>query len=533
MNKDRDLSSQSGEVVYGDQASGNITATGGVGGDVVAGDKITNVYAAAAPTVMALHQLPSPPADFTGREAELEELTTAIAGGGVAIAGLRGQGGVGKTALALQLAARLKDRYPDAQFYLDLRGAGSQPMTVAEALAYVLHAYHPGANLPEGEAELRAAYLSVLHGRRVLLLMDNAKDRRQVEPLIPPAGCLLLVTSRQSFMLPGIFARNLDSLPADDACRLLLAIAPRIGESATEIARLCGHLPLALRLAACAIAERPNLKPADYVRRLAKVQPRLELIEATLSLSYEMLSEELQRQWRSLAVFPKSFSETGATAVWEAEDETAGEVLGELLAFSLVEWDESTDRYRLHDLARVFADSRLNETEREAGGRRHAAHYLNVLVAANGLYLQGGDGVMRALALYDLERANIESGQSWAAAHAEDQEGAEFCLAYPREGASVLALRQHPLERLPWFETMLAVAQRLQLRHPEGQALRNLGRAHMHLGQSRRALEFFERYLELARRTGDRRGEGDALANLGNACIGLGETRRALEFLEQ
>lgn len=223
-----------------------------IGGDFVARDKI--VYQAPDIAVSALHQLPPPPRDFTGREAELDELLSKI-GQGVTISGLQGLGGIGKTALALKLAEQLKASYPDAQFYLDLKGASPQPLSPSAALAHVIRAYHPTAKLPDDEAQLRALYLSVLDGQRALLLMDNAAGREQVEPLEPPAGCVLLVTSRQHFTLPGLFAKNLNALLPDDARQLLLKIAPRIGEHADEIAQLCGYLPLALRMAAGALAE--------------------------------------------------------------------------------------------------------------------------------------------------------------------------------------------------------------------------------------------------------------------------------------
>ncbi len=488
-----------------------------------------------------LFQLPPPPADFTGRAAELAELRAAIEKGGVHISGLQGQGGVGKTALALKLAAELAPNYPDAQIYLDLKGVSEKPLTAAEAMSHVLRTFHPEAKLPEKEEDLRAQYLSVLHTKRALLLMDNAKDASQVKLLMPPEGCALLVTSRQHFALPGLRAKNLETLPPQDAKDLLLRIAPRIDGEAEAIAKLCGYLPQALRLAASALAVRVNLEPQDYARQLADEKKRLELlagddesVEASITLSYNLLDAETQTRWRMLAVFPDTFYLIAAAAVWETEDDPAQGTLSRLLQFSMLEWNDATKRYRLHDLMRAFARGKLSEQEREANAFRHARHYLEIIRSANDLYYQGGKSMMRGLGVFDLERANIQAGQRWAAAHASsDHDAADLCSRYPGFGFAVLSLRQHPREEIRWKEAGLAAARALEDRKAEGQHLGNLGITYEHLGDYRRAIEYYEQHAAIAREVGDRHGEGSSLGNMGAAYDLLDDHTRAIECHEK
>lgn len=284
-------------------------------------------------------------------------------------------------------------------------------------MAHIIKAYLPTVRLPDDEVQLSSLYRSVLDGKRALLLLDNARSAAQVEPLIPPTTCLLLITSRQRFTLPGFFARDLDGLPPEDACSLLLSIALRIREQADEIARLCGYLPLALRLAASALAERVNLSPKVYARRLADAKRRLALIDASFSLSYELLNDDRQMLWRILAIFPGTFDAEAAATVWNTELDLAQEVLGELIAYSLVQWNGATSRYRLHDLAGVFANAHLDDRERAITRQRHAVRYLAVIREADRLYQLGGDAIRQGLNLFDLEWINIKEGHSWAEQH--------------------------------------------------------------------------------------------------------------------
>src|ERR1039458_10360120 len=173
MNKKRARSRKIGVSIGGGQTT--------VSGDIVGGDK--HVHEAPLPVIAALHQVPPPPADFTGRKDELRRLRAAIEKGGVHISGLQGQGGVGKTALALKLAAELAPNFPDAQIYLDLKGTSEKPLSAAEAMSHVLRTFHPKAKLPEDEEELCTLFRFVLQDKRALLLMDNAKDAAQVRSL--------------------------------------------------------------------------------------------------------------------------------------------------------------------------------------------------------------------------------------------------------------------------------------------------------------------------------------------------------------
>ncbi len=198
-------------------------------------------------------------------------------------------------------------------------------------------------------------------------------------------------------------------------------------------------------------------------------------------------------------------------------------------------YDESTKRYRLHDLARLFADSKLSADERAVSQKRFATHYKDVLAAAEVLCQQGGAVLVPGLALFDLEWSNIQAGHAWVAAqHVDgDEDVARLGMAYPDAGFYILDLRHHPRERIRWLEIALAAAGRLKNRAFEGITLNSLGMAYADLGENQRAIQLHKQSLSIALELGDRAGEGNALGNLGVAYHNLGENERAVQVHER
>lgn len=513
----------------------------------------------------ALHQLRAPPADFTGRGAELADLRARLAAGGALITGITGQGGIGKTALALKLAQELHDQYPDAQIDMDLKGSSAAPLKPAQVMAEVIHAFEPGMKLPD-DLEVRGRlYRSILAGKRALLLFDNAVDREQVQPLIPPPGCLLLVTSRQHFCLPGFYVRRLDMLEPMEAIALIQGIASRLDEAVVrELAKLCGYLPLALRATASALAERVDLKPERYIERLRSAQERMKLVEAALSSSLELLDEQTRELWLRLGVMPAEFDATAAAAVGcgavaqparpallelkamasrsepranlpgGAEAEAVSDRLGELVRRSLLDWDGAAERYRMHDLARDYARSLLAPAERYAAERCHADHYMRRACRACLLYEQGGPRSMLGLHGFDRELEHIAAAQAWALAHSgADKKAAIVSFSLPLVAADLLALRLPPRERLTLLEGSLAVALRLNARAESGRILCAVGNVYADIGEVHKAIEYYGQAIAIAREVADASGEGKAQRSLGGAYLSLGEPRRAMEAYDK
>lgn len=502
------------------------------------------VIAAAAPSVP--RHLRAPAADFVGREQELAELTAVLQAGAADaahIVGLFGMGGMGKTETALLLAQHLATSYPDGQVLLALDGTSRSPRLAAQALRLALRALAPELPALDDLEALRAEYRTRLSGKRVLVLADNASGAAQVEPLLPPLGSALLITSRQRFSLPGMRQLVLKPLPPEQAEGLLLAIAPRIGQFAGQVARCCGYLPLALRIAAGLLANDETRDVATYLEALCNQREALTAtrdpdnpeadVERSFALSYDGLELAAQQVFCQCAVFAGSFDLAAARAVLVPEAGAAPPaqleaLLGQLFRRSLVEFDSAQRRYALPNLLRAFAATRL-AGEDLAVWLRYAHYYLGLAQAAEAEYQAGGAQQQAGLARFDREQAHIDAAWGWLREQAPTPETDELLLGFGRATLRLGELRYDlERERIPQLEAVLAAVRRLGKRELEGRVRNNLGIALAAAGDLARARLLYDEALPIARELGDRDAEANALGSLATLAARQGQVAEAL-----
>ncbi|MFG3258410.1 BTAD domain-containing putative transcriptional regulator [Streptomyces sp. NPDC048172] len=335
----------------------------------------------AAPAVMRPAQLPATIADFTGRVSFIRELGDQLAaadGTAMVVSAVAGIGGVGKTTLAVHVAHAARDRFPDGQLYVDLQGAGSSPADPEAVLGAFLRALGtPDAAIPDGPVERAALYRSLLADRRVLVVLDNARDASQVRPLLPStAGCAALVTSRVRMVdLAVAHLVDLDVMSPDEAMALFTRIVgeERVGaerEAAMDVVAACGFLPLAIRIAAARLASRRTwtvsvlaTKLADERRRLDELQAGDQAVRATFELGYGQLDTEQARAFRLLGrTRGRDIPLHAAAGLLDRSLEETEDILESLVDTSLLE-SAGPGRYRLHNLVRLTARTRLSGQE--------------------------------------------------------------------------------------------------------------------------------------------------------------------------
>ncbi len=539
-------------------------------------DRVEEVRRGAVPgaPVPVPRQLPVDVFGFTGRARQLAELDALLdedggPGPAVVISTVAGTAGVGKTALAVRWAHRVADRFPDGQLYMDLRGYGPEPpVSAAEALAGFLRALGVDpAGIPGALDDRAAQYRTVLAGRRVLVLLDNASGVHQVRPLLPGTrSCFVMVTSRDD--LAGLIARDgarrvdLDILTEPEAVDLLRTlIGPRVTTAPVAAAALaagCARLPLALRIAAEFATANPHLDLADLVADLRDERSRLDLLDtagdprtalrSVFWWSYQHLSAPAGRAFGLLGLHPgRDLDGHAVAALAGCGPGEARALLRELARAHLVE-PAGPDRYAMHDLLRAYALERvtadLDADERRAAWTRLFDYFLGTAaLAVDTLYpheralrpevpppATAVPPVTRArdaMRWLDRQRANLVAVAAYTAGH-----------GWPRYSIDLSRVLWRYLEVGGHYQDALAVhtgAAAVAARDGYGQpaVLANLGGIHWWLGNHEQARAYFTESLAGHRQRDEPEGEARALARLGVVHERLGDYGEALRHLRE
>jgi tetratricopeptide (TPR) repeat protein/DNA-binding SARP family transcriptional activator len=516
----------------------------------------------AAETVAIPAQLPADVAGFTGRDLELSLLERrSTATGEMVISAIAGTGGVGKTALAVHFAHRIRDRFPDGQLYVDLRGYDDDhPAAPGDVLAAFLRALGvPGATIPAETEERAAVYRTLLARRKILILLDNASSVEQISLLLPGSpSCLVLVTSRDS--LAGLVARHgarrldLDVLPAEEAVALLhRLIGARVHTepvAADALATQCDRLPLALRIVAELAIARPGSGLAELADELADRRQRLDLLDAgtgiraVFSFSYKQLPADAARAFRVLGLHPGVDVDPYAMAALLGTDLFAARHVLDLLARAHLVQRADRRRFGMHDLVRVYAAELAaahdSADECRAALTRLFDHYLYTAATAMN-QLTPGDRHRRpdlpapATPVPDLP--DSAAALAWADAERENLVLSAATRGWPAHTIRFAAVLWRYLDIGGHYDDALTLhAHALDAaREPADRAtvLDGIGTVHYRRGDYPRAGDLFTQAVDLYRTAGDRGGQGHLLINLGNVRHQQGRLDEAVHCYRQ
>ncbi|GAA1382896.1 AfsR/SARP family transcriptional regulator [Catellatospora chokoriensis] len=514
-------------------------------------------------------QLPPPVAGFVRRSdlavALDDQLSDAFGNATIVITALGGMGGIGKTALAVHWAHQIADRFPDGQLYLNLRGLDpdGRIMSPGDALATLLASLgEPAVSSPLESVEAQAArYRSRLSGRRVLILLDNARDSDQVRPLLPAAqGCLVIVTSRNRMMSlvtrEGARYLQVDRLTRAESRQLLIN---RLGarratadpDALDEVITVCAGLPLALAIVAARVALNPALPLSAVVSEVSAPSARLDAlssvdasddVRSVFSWSYRALQPSPAHMFRALAAHPGPMIslEAGASIAGTGRRRSR-ELLAELVTSNLLT-ESQPGRYVLHDLLRAYAGELLDEAkERPECEQRLIQHYLHSARSAYARHRrppvgvvgeppedvtpESFDSVPQAASWYARERAALWATIELALAHGLRRDAAAMILAASAPGSdSIPAGRAQTI--LAVLDTVGVLGEPLM----EAELLRTAGEVFAPLPQ---ADEYLHRALSIFEGAGELAGQADVLRNLAMLSLPRGDYEAANTYGER
>jgi len=513
----------------------------------------------AAADLVIPRQLPAGARHFAGRDEELKWLSALAAqaagdGLGVLIAAIDGTAGVGKTALAVHFAHQVARQFPDGQLYVDLLGAAPQPLPSGDVLARFLRDLGvPGDKVPAGDDERAALYRTRLTGRRVLVVLDNARDTAQVRPLLPgSASCAVLVTTRnRTADLASTRFVDLNVLDDDEALALFSRILGEADsrpaqepEATAEVLEACAGLPLAIRICAARLAARSHWRIATMAHRLRDERRRLDelkvgdlAVRASFQVSYDSLHKpqygaDPARAFRLLGLWqgPVISIHAAVALLGEPEPDVA-EALESLVDANLLE-SSDPDWYRFHDLLRFYATERARAEEPEeecaAAVARLLGWYLHTADAAAAAvaphrYRVPGEGspgppalpvssLEEALGWYDSERENLVAAARQAAAAGLH----DIAWRLPATLWPIFSRRRNIADCVTTTRIAVASARVAGHRQGEAWALQNLGQALAKIGDSE-ALPTLEQALAIRREIADDAGEAQTAVSLADA----------------
>ncbi|MBI5426737.1 MAG: tetratricopeptide repeat protein [Nitrospinae bacterium] len=497
-------------------------------------DQKTSSQAASALGSTSVHQLDFS-RDFIGRSAELLELYDKYSKQGCVVLGLHGKSGMGKTTLATYLAYKLRTRYPDAQYYIDLRGNTERPLSPEAAMAHVLHSARPAAKTKQGE-ELKSLYRSTLKSQRAVVFLDNAYGALQVKPLLPPNNCLTLVVSNSPIAMEGMYSKKVAPMSSDESRELVFALAPRAEYWINEIFHLCDGLPLALNVIGSFLGKN-SMDPEIFVIQLRVLRDKMKkaqkegeqiIFDGVLNNVTKLVPPKNLTVFRKLLVFPGSFD---AKAQAFACEDDFNDALFSLADYGLVVFDADNNRYHLHEMVREYLKARLNPAETALAETRHATYFLTAVVGIGDFYKSDERNAPEALRQFDLEWENIQAafrwGENWMG---KDPAAARLCSSIVDSASDMLQRRQRPQERIRWLEVALTASRKVQDAETEKNHLLNLGAEYSREGNLDRAIEFSQKALELCKAQNDEETEMSIARQLGFTYSALGDNAKAVEF---
>ncbi|MEV4017888.1 BTAD domain-containing putative transcriptional regulator [Nonomuraea angiospora] len=521
-------------------------------------------------------ELPAAVASFTGRADEVARVSAALAGdgpGAVRICQISGIGGVGKSSLAIHVAHALAGRYPDGQLYVDLHGASPQvaPVDPVEALGRFLRSLGvAGSAVPTDLEEAAGRFRSLTVGRRMLVILDNARDAAQVRPLLPGSPtCAVLITSRRMLTsFDGATQVSLDVLPDGDALALLSGIVGdgRIAAepaAAAEVVRLCGGLPLALCLAAARLRTRPSWQVSALAGRLASAHRRLDELRAddrglraSFQAGYQGLKSDpdgvaAARMFRLLGLLDGPDLGLPAAAALAGLPEERAQRLLDLLVDARLVQERAPDRYSLHDLLRLFARERAAEEESEPARRlaveralhHHLATARTAIEMLKPAYTWRNEVGPGSLTRPGLALETNEDLRAWIDAEEDNLLAAVGqTRGTPAAGLGValavtFAVPLYSAGRwralLALSEAALRAAEHTAEPFHEAVVLGDLGWAHVCVGNQIVGIAHLNRSLAIHRRLGNTRRAAALLDHLGIAYRGAGRFDEAADHHRQ